>query len=132
MSIADELPVSFYDQVGGSAGVREAVDRFYVRVLADPALAGYFQGVDLARLKRHQALLLAQVLGGPTEYTGRTLAAAHNGMGISRLDFRRVAEHLLETLRSLQISDEVISAVDQTLAQVEPDIVMAGSAPERG
>ncbi len=131
MATADELPVSFYDQVGGAAGVREAVERFYALVIADPLLAKYFVGVDLTRLKRHQALLLSQVLGGPAGYDGRTLGAAHTGMGISALDYQRVTAHLTETLRSLQISDEVISAVGGTLAQVEPDIVMAGAESER-
>jgi hemoglobin len=56
--------VSDYDMVGGGPAVSAVVNDFYERVLSDPQLAPYFEGVDLARLKRHQVLLISQVLGG--------------------------------------------------------------------
>jgi truncated hemoglobin YjbI len=55
--------LSDYDIVGGGSAVGGVVNDFYERVLGDPQLAPYFEGVDLARLKRHQVLLISQVLG---------------------------------------------------------------------
>jgi hemoglobin len=125
---ASPAPGSFYEAVGGSGALREAVDRFYARILADPSLNARFEGVDLARLKRHQALLLAQVLGGPADYDGRSLADAHAGMDISLGEYTRVGEHLTGVLGELGVGDDVMAAVSSTLAAVQPDIVPAGAA----
>jgi hypothetical protein len=38
---------------------------FSVRIIADPALAGYFAGVDLDAIRAHQVELLAAAVGGP-------------------------------------------------------------------
>ena len=61
---AGESPDSHYDRVGGRPAIREVVERFYVRVLDDAELAPYFTDADMAQVKRHQVLLLSQVLGG--------------------------------------------------------------------
>ena len=68
---------SDYDVVGGGPAVSAVVNDFYERVLGDPQLAPYFEGVDLARLKRHQVLLISQVLGGPANYDGRDWLTDH-------------------------------------------------------
>lgn len=123
---------SYYAAIGGAAAVREAVDRFYARVLADEALSGYFTGVDMSRLKRHQALLLAQVLGGPQEYDGRSLAEAHAGLEISDQDYGRVVEHLTGVLRGLGVADDVLVAVADTLLSVQADVATARAGLEEG
>jgi hemoglobin len=120
---------ALYEAAGGAGGLREAVDRFYGRVLADPVVAGRFEGVDMARLKRHQALLLAKVLGGPDEYDGRSLGDSHAGMGIAEGEYARVGEHLTTVLAELGAGEDVLAAVAATLAAVQPEIVTAGAGP---
>lgn len=106
---------SLYDRLGGGAAIRSVVDRFYELVLVDPVLRPYFTGVDLARLRRHQALFLSQVTGGPSEYDGREMATAHAGFAIDDAAFDKVAEHLVEALREHRVPtaeiDEVVAAV---------------------
>ena len=91
--------LSDYDVVGGGPAVNAVVTDFYERVLGDPQLAPYFERVDLARLKRHQVLLISQVLGGPANYDGRPLDQAHAGLGISHDDLAAVAGHLVTAMR---------------------------------
>lgn len=43
--------MTIYDSIGGAPAVAAAVDDFYVRVTGDPTLAGYFDGIDMAKLK---------------------------------------------------------------------------------
>ncbi len=114
---------SLYEVVGGIDALKLAVDRFYQRVLADPQLVGYFEGQDVSRIKRHQVLLLSQVLGGPAEYSGRRLAEAHARLAITGPDYDRVVEHLVGTLRSLAVDDCVVSAVEGVVGGVKPDVV---------
>ena len=67
--------MSLYERLGQDQGIRTAVDEFYQRVLADPELTPYFDGVDMGRLRGHQAKLLVQVTGGPVDVlTGDYLA----------------------------------------------------------
>ena len=85
--------------------------------------SGYFEGQDVSRIKRHQVLLLSQVLGGPAEYSGRRLAEAHARLAITGPDYDRVVEHLVGTLRSLAVDDCVVSAVEGVVGGVKPDVV---------
>ncbi|HEX8803349.1 MAG TPA: group 1 truncated hemoglobin [Acidimicrobiales bacterium] len=112
-----------YDRIGGAPTVREAVDRFYALVLDDPDLAPYFDGVDVGRVKRHQVLLLSQVLGGPPDYDGRALSDAHRGLGITTEHYAKVAAHLVGVLDDMGAPEEVVTAVRTTVAGVQPEIV---------
>ncbi|MGH9235247.1 MAG: group I truncated hemoglobin [Acidimicrobiales bacterium] len=116
-------PDNHYDRLGGGAAVLEAVDRFYALVLADDELAPYFTDVDIARLKRHQVLLLSQVLGGPTAYDGRELGDAHRGLGVTDAHYDKVVAHLVSVLTELGADDEAIAAAGSVVAAVRPDIV---------
>jgi hemoglobin len=115
--------MSIYQTLGREQGVRAAVDDFYRRVLADPQLASYFDGVDMARLRGHQARLLVQVTGGPAGYRGRDLAAAHEALGITPADFERVVEHLATTLADLGVDEGTVGQVGTALAAYRDDIV---------
>jgi hemoglobin len=103
------------------------VNDFYERVLGDPQLAPYFEGVDLARLKRHQVLLISQVLGGPANYEGRPLDQAHAGLGISHDDLAAVVGHLVAAMREAGVPEDIIMRAIAVVASTEPDIVESRS-----
>lgn len=123
MTSNESAPTSYYDQLGGTPTVKEAVDRFYQLVLDDQDLSGYFTGVDIPQLKAHQVKLLSHVLGGPSEYEGRELAAAHGHLGISEAHYIRVGGYLTNVLSSMGAGEEIVGAVDSVLASVAPQIV---------
>lgn len=125
---ATDTPTNHYDRLGGAPTIREAVDRFYVRVLADDELAPYFTDTEMAALKRHQVLLLSQVLGGPAAYDGRDLADVHRGLGITEAHYDRVVGHLVSVLVELGADDEAIAAAGTVVAGVKPDIVDSGAS----
>jgi hemoglobin len=116
---------SLYETLGGAEPLRAAVERFYEKVLGDPQLQHYFEDVDIPRLKRHQFLLFSQVLGGPARYDGRALGEAHAALDIADADYDRVVEHLIGTLRELNVDGSVISGVEGVVAGVRSDIVRA-------
>jgi hemoglobin len=107
--------------------VAGVVDRFYEVVLADPQLAGFFTDVNMPRLKRHQTLLISQVLGGPAEYDGADLDRAHAGLGISSSDFNRVVTHLVAVLNEAGVDEAIIERVGAALGGAKQDIVSAGA-----
>ena len=114
--------MSLYERVGGEAAVNVAVERFYVRVLADPILASFFRDIDMSRLKSHQFAFLSQALGGPQRYTGAAMSRAHSRLRIEQRHFDAVAEHLVETLRELGVEEDtvqdVVAAVGPLAAQI--------------
>jgi hemoglobin len=115
--------MSIYEQLGQEHGIRTAVEDFYRRVLADPALQPYFEGTDMSRLRVHQTKLLVQVTGGPVEYDGRDLATAHQPLDITPQDFDRVVGHLASTLTDLGVEQATIAQVGAALTAHRDDIV---------
>ncbi len=77
---------SLYDDAGGIDGLRRLSTAFYDRVLADELLAPVFAHFTRAHAE-HVAVWLAEVLGGPADYTARlgghqALLRSHLGLGI--------------------------------------------------
>jgi hemoglobin len=120
--------MTLYDQLGGEAAVNAAVDRFYIRVLADPMLAPFFKGVNMARLKSHQFAFLSQALGGPRKYSGLEMAQAHALLSIEQRHFDAVAGHLVETLRELAVPQNLIDEVVAAVAPLAKQIVNTAGA----
>lgn len=102
----DEPRTTPYDRIGGAATVARLVDAFYDRVLADDALAPFFEHADLDRLLEMQRLLFSMSLGGPVAYKGRPLAHAHRGRGITREHLQRFTEHLFATLDEFDLDEQ--------------------------
>ena len=119
--------MSIFERLGQEQGIRAAVDDFYERVVGDPQLAPYFDGVDLRKLRGHQAALLVQLTGGPAAYSGRDLEAAHARLGITPPDFDRVVEHLVATLTSFGVAPEDIGVIGEVLTAHRDEIVTAAT-----
>lgn len=120
-----EARVSDYQRIGGGRAVSAVVDRFYESVLADPQLAPFFVESDVNRLKRHQVLLISQVMGGPADYDGRGLREAHTGLNIKSDDFDCVVTHLVAALQEASVPDEVIGRLGAQLGEAQKDVVQA-------
>ena len=120
--------MSIYEEIGGAPALAAAVEDFYARVLADPDLAGYFEGVDLARLKAHQRSFMAAAIGGSEIYAGRPMKEAHAPLAITQAHFDRVVGHLVDTLTELSVPAEVIGEIGSNLIPLQEQIVTpAGS-----
>ena len=117
--------MSIYDEIGGAESVAAAVEDLYRRLLADPDLAPYFAGTDLARLKAHQRAFIAAALGSSQVHARRDMAAAHAGLVITGGTFDSVVGHLVDTLASLDVPDPTIAAIGSVLAPLRGEIVNA-------
>ena len=99
--------VTAYDAVGPAA-IAAAVRQFYALVLADPDLAPYFTNVDMERLRRHQALFIGQLWGGPVHFELERLVSAHRHLRITGAHYWRVVGHLLNVLTDLEVPAWVV------------------------
>jgi hemoglobin len=114
---------SDYERIGGGPAVKAVVDRFYELILKDDRLVGFFDEADLPRLKRHQVLLISQVLGGPASYDGRDLREAHADLDIALDDYLNVVSHLVQAMVEARVPPEIIERVGEALAATERDVV---------
>ena len=117
--------MTIYDQVGGHAMIKTAVNVFYGRVTDDAALARWFDGIDISRLRAHQRAFLAAALDGPQLFTGKSLHDAHAGMDIDDAAYTRVIEHLIVTLDDLGVAEPLLTEVEARLESLRTQIVQA-------
>lgn len=118
---------TLYQKLGGRAAIDLAVDMFYERVVADPALSPFFVGIDMARMRDHQRKFLMLAFGGGPGYDGRGLRDAHSGLvsrpGLSDTHFDAVVAHLAEVLRQLGVDAVVIAEVLAVTESVRKEVL---------
>lgn len=122
-----EASMSDYQRIGGGRAVSAVVDRFYESVVADQKLAPFFAETDMNRLKRHQVLLISQIMGGPADYDGSSLREAHSGMDINDDHFGRVVTHLVAALQDASVPDDVIGRLGAQLGEAKKDVVQTAT-----
>ena len=108
---------TLYEQLGGSAAVDAAVDKFYRKVLSDDRISHFFDDVDMERQATKQKAFLTMAFGGPANYSGLDMKRAHSHLVAKGLDdshFDAVVENLGATLKEMGVSDDLISQVAAT------------------
>lgn len=114
---------SLYYKLGGQKAIKAVVDEFYRRMLEDEVVNAVFKGVDMDRLRAHQAAFLAYALGGPVEYDGRTLREAHKGLNITFAQYERTLQILNDTLKTFNVPAEDRIKMESFLRSVKPFVV---------
>lgn len=100
-----------------------AVDSFYERVLADPELKVWFDGIELGKLKEHQRAFLAVGLGGPELYEGRSMRTAHRGQRITDKAYTAALDHLADALADLGVQEAITVHVIERIEKLRVAIV---------
>ena len=118
---------TLYDRIGGEAAVNAAVDKFYEKVLADQRIARFFVSVDMDRQRQKQKMFLTYAFGGPVNYTGKSMRAAHaklvSEQGLDHSHFVAVAENLQATLEDLGVPEAMIGEVMAIAGSTHDDVL---------
>ncbi len=121
-----ENDTSLYERIGGAPTIESLIDSFYAKVLADGELKHYFKHAPMDKLRRMQREFFSAATGGPITYSGRPLSEVHRHMAISKREFQRFTEHLLETLQEVGVGEEeayeIISHVNLYADEITNDI----------
>lgn len=121
-----ESETSLYDRIGGAETISSLVDSFYQKVLADGELSPYFKHSSMDKLMKMQQEFFAAATGGPLTYSGRPLRDVHRDMAISKREFGRFTEHLIETLKEVGVAEdasyEIISHVNLFADEITNDV----------
>lgn len=117
---------SLYEQLGGSPAVDAAVDIFYRKMLSDDRVAHFFDDIDMEKQAAKQKGFLTMVLGGPHNYTGKSMREGHKHLiarGLNDTHVDIVIEHLGDTLKELGVGDEQIAQVAALANSVRDDVL---------
>ncbi|MBI3895359.1 MAG: group 1 truncated hemoglobin [Acidobacteria bacterium] len=132
---AQEKGATLYQRLGGYDAIAALVDDFVGRLAADPQFARFFQGSSKDSRKRRRQLLVEQLCeaaGGPCYYTGRSMKAAHEGLGISERNWDLMLKHLTESFDKFHIRPDERKAVLDIVAGTRGDIVESSDKAEGG
>jgi hemoglobin len=105
------------DQFGGHDGIRRIAVRTVELSRADPRIAEIFVAHDMVRLERTLFEQFCFILNAGCDYTGRDMAAAHAGMGVTRRDLNALVENLQQAMRE---EDVPFAAQNRFLAKLAP------------
>ncbi|SDG48109.1 hemoglobin [Onishia taeanensis] len=89
---------SLYASLGGKAVIDAVVNDFLYRIAGDERIVGFFANTNIDHFAEAFATQLCDISDGPCDYTGPSMARAHQHMGITDAHFNAVVEHLRAAL----------------------------------
>lgn len=113
-AVKTENPPTLFERLGGTEAVRAVVDDFYDRVLADAALAPFFEGKKVASLRYHQLRFLKVAFTHVPDDLDvpKMMIDKHRRLfesGLNETHFDKVAGHLVAALTDAGVSSELIA-----------------------
>lgn len=94
--------------------------------MTESELKPFFAGVDMARQKKKQKVFLTYAFWGAPHYSGKNLREAHKRlveMGMKSIHFDAVIGHLENTLKELNVPNELIQEVARISISTKDDIL---------
>jgi len=119
---------SLYDRLGEIDSITAVVEDFRDRVARDDRINQKFVRTDLGRLTKMLIDQVCQAAGGPCTYTGRTMKAAHAGMGVTSGEFDALVADLVATLSQFKVGKTEQGEVLGVLGPLKADIVEVDSS----
>lgn len=115
---------SLYEKLGGEEAIEKVVDYFYSElVLKDETVNQFFKGTDMEKQRRHQTKFISFALGGPNQYSGKSMAKAHEGMNLQPEHFDAIAKHLHDALAHFGVSETDIQQALTKVASLRDDVL---------
>ena len=106
---------SVYELAGGEKTFRMLVERFYLRVAADPVLRSVYPEEDLSGATERLTLFLIQYWGGPSTYSKSRghprLRLRHQPFAIGRSERDAWLSHMTVAVESLDLAPAVRKAL---------------------
>lgn len=104
-------------------GNSSVVDDFIGNVAADDRINRFFAKTNIPRLNTMLVNQICEATGGPCKYEGRSMKAAHTGMGLSDADFNALVEDLVKSLNKFNVPEKEKKELITALAAMKGDIV---------
>ena len=120
-----DMSVSLFEKYGGFGTVSKLVSELYDELAKNEVTAPYFERSNMIALMDHQVKFLSQALGGPEQYTGQQMNAAHTGLKITEAAFFEVANTIQFILEDNGVEEDDITHIMGLLGSLKDDVVEA-------
>lgn len=117
---------TLFEQLGGADGVNAAVDLFYRKVLSDPRVNYWFDDIDMEKQAIKQKGFMMMAFGGPHNYSGRDMRAAHKPLverGLNDTHFDAIKELLTSTLTEMGVAEDLVQQVAAVVESTRDDVL---------
>jgi hemoglobin len=121
---------SLYERLGGQPAVEAVANGLVDRILKDNRVNKWFAHAasspeNTKLYKEKLAAFICKSTGGPCNYTGMDMVAAHKGKGVTSDAFNAVAEDLSAQLDQLKVPAKEKGEVMTLIGSLKPSIVQA-------
>ena len=114
---------TLFTDMGGQPGIDKLVDASVDAYLADPRIAALFGESNIDRVRAEFKVQFCQVAGGPCQYAGHDMAAAHKGLHLTNADFNAVVEDLQDAMSKVGIGFATQNRFLARLAPMQREVV---------
>jgi hemoglobin len=115
---------NLYEKVGGEEAIAKVVDYFYSElVLKDDTVNHFFKETDMEKQRKHQSKFISFALGGPNQYSGQSMAKAHEGMNLQPAHYNAIEKHLHDALAHFGVDERDIDTALTKVATLRDDIL---------
>ena len=115
--------LSLYDQLGGQTVISQVVTDFYDRASSHDVTAKWFAKADPVLLQGHLRDYLTVILGGPEQYSGRSMRNAHSKLRIPVEAFEVVRRCFAEAFAASGIAPEIVRKADTRIGSLRAVVV---------
>lgn len=77
----------------------------------------------MEKQRKHQTKFISFALGGPNQYSGQSMAKAHEGMNLQPVHFDAIVKHLHAALAHFGVSEEDIDDALTKVGSLRDDIL---------
>lgn len=119
---------SLYDRLGGINNIAPLIDDVIERSYTDevfkanPRIAAAHEHFPKAVYKFNATALACQVMGGPQQYTGRSLKNAHQHLKISEKEWNQLIRIFRDSMNSFKVpmqeQNEIIGIIESTKGDI--------------
>lgn len=114
---------SLYFALGEKSGITALMDDFVDRLFADPSIGRFFKNTKSANLKEQLRDQVCFLSGGPCQYEGDSMKAAHADLAIRKSDFNMMVEVLQLAMDARGIPFRAQNQLLALLAPMHRDII---------
>lgn len=120
---AQTAPRTLYERLGGKDALTAVVSELWAVVGADARINRHFAQTRPEAFAGQLVDFLCQASGGPCQYKGKDMLAAHTGMHLTDGDFNALAEDTAVVLDRFKVPATEKGEVMDMLGGLKPSVV---------
>lgn len=114
---------SLYERLGGNTGITKIVKDTIALHHENEKIAHYFADVDDDVLAKHVIAFFAAGTGGPVDYQGRDMTAAHASIPMSDADYDAAVADVMNAVKANGVDAKSASEVASILESLRPAVM---------